>query len=111
VKTVVEIAKECTPGCLTFSKESPSTCTEYSLCEIHYHVSRALTVYGDERVKEAWGKDDLDHFARVRVATLEEAARIFDDYKCLPKCDSTGHEDLCPVANPASAIRALKGTP
>ena len=48
---------------------------------------------------------------KAHDAAIEQAAKIFDDdggYKCLPDCDSYGHNELCPVASPENAIRALK---
>jgi len=59
-----------------------------------------LTAFAEERVKYAWGKDDLDHFERVcnvaRAQALEEAAKIAD-----------GRKFYDPEGFLASAIRAL----
>lgn len=32
-----------------------------------------------------------------------------DGFECLPKCDSYGHEDMCPVTNTVAAFRLLRG--
>ena len=37
---------------------------------------------------------------------LKGMVELWDDAECLPKCDSIAHEELCPVVNPAGAIRA-----
>lgn len=44
----------------------------------------------------------------AKEIALEEAAKVADSGDCLQKCDSYGHEELCPVVHPGNAIRALK---
>lgn len=66
-------------------------------------IIRHLKSYGDQRareaVKEAWGKDDLDHFRRVYNQAIEEAAKI---------AENTGNECLNCLDEVAEAIRALR---
>jgi hypothetical protein len=42
-------------------------------------ISAALREYGEECVEEAWGKDEIDHFRRVRNVAIEEAAKVAEN--------------------------------
>lgn len=45
-------------------------------------------------------------------AELEKKRQLILDYfeglECLQSCDSYGHDDLCPVASPGDAMRAMR---
>lgn len=57
-------------------------CPECHVCKdcTEKAIAQALAAFAEERVKYAWGKDDLDHFERVqkvaRAEALEEAAKV-----------------------------------
>lgn len=59
---------------------------------------------------------DLDQARAALVGEYERLEKVHrqfisdtvDRMECLPKCDSYGHEELCPVTNPMEAFRKLR---
>lgn len=50
----------------------------------------------------------IETLAAENARLRQFAKDVSDDMECLDTCDSYGHDDLCPVANPVEAWRQLR---
>lgn len=64
---------------------------------------------GDFRSGYVQGKADTEAALAECEAKLQQfAADTVEGFDCLPTCDSTAHDELCPVAHPVEAWRVLR---
>jgi hypothetical protein len=68
-------------------------------------IASSLREYGEACVKEAWGKNQDDHFRRVRNAALEEAAKAAEEAESEPDMRFHGNDGQLYMVS--EAIRAL----
>ena len=67
---------------------------------------RAIEKVGDWAISKIRDLDaELQKVTASRKQFLDDCS---DDMECLPECNSYGHQELCPVTNPAAAWRQLR---
>jgi hypothetical protein len=57
---------------------------------------------------QATWKELTDKLAECEAKLQQFAADTTEGFDCLPTCDSTAHDEACPVAHPVEAWRVLR---